>query len=132
MRLSVFLVFITFNLFAGIDCSQAQPDNAQSHIPQAEPVISWLMAAKEGDEKRLKTVFSERMRKKFDEEGWDKVLKTYQQVFEKEFGDYRLEDFAFEYSGGENEGRVSIVYREEKLPGVQVIKEKGNWKVDER
>ncbi|HEX6728988.1 MAG TPA: hypothetical protein VF074_03210 [Pyrinomonadaceae bacterium] len=131
MRLSL-LLFLTLNPFVGIDWAQDRPDNAKSHIPQAQPVVSWLMAVREGAEKKLKTTFSERMRKRFDETGWDEVLKTYQQAFEKEFGDYRLEDFAFEYSGGELEGKVSILYKGKKVPGVRVIKEQGEWRVDER
>lgn len=126
MRWSILVVSLTANfLFAG--------DRFQSeNIPQAQSVIRWLKAVKEGDQKLLKNVFSEKLRERFDEEGWDKVLKTYQKAFEKEFGDYRLEDFAFEFDGGEQKGKVLIFHKGKKLPGVQVIKEQNDWKVNER
>ena len=84
------------------------------------------------DRERLKTVFSREMRKSLEKEGWDNVLKNYQTGFEKEFGDYKLEDFIFEYSGSEQEGKVLIGYKEKKLPGLQVIKESTGWKLNER
>ena len=46
-------------------------------------------------------MFSERKQKGFDAEGWDTVLATYQNLFKKEFGDYKLEDFTFEFNGFE-------------------------------
>lgn len=106
--------------------------NVGQVVPQAQPVFTLLKAVKEGDQQQLKTVFSERMQKTFDEEGWEKVLKSYQEAFNKEFGEYKPEDFAFEYAGGEGEGRVLIVHRGKKLPGLQVIKVEPGWKVDER
>lgn len=114
-------------------CSLSQaPSNTSATIPHARPVAALLTAVKEGDQDRLKTVFSESMRRQFASEGWDKVMKTYQDVFQKEFGDYRPEDFSFQYRGDDNRGTVSIVYRGKTLPGLQVIKEKNEWKVDER
>ena len=44
----------------------------------------------------------------------------------------KLEDFAFEFSGGEEKGVLSIVHKGKKLPGLRVIKEKTGWKVNER
>jgi hypothetical protein len=129
---SVVFLFLALNFLVTTVLSQVGPENAKSLIPQAQPVVTWLMAVKEGDEKKLRAAFSERMRKRFDEEGWEKVLKIYQKAFEKEFGDYRLEDFAFEYAGGEKEGKVSISHKGRKLPGVQVIKEDTDWRVNER
>jgi hypothetical protein len=94
--------------------------------------MTWLRAVKSGDQEQLKTVFSERTRKQFEEEGWDKVLKMYQEVFNKQFGDYRPEDFAFQFAGGETAGEVFILHKGKKLPGLRVIKEGTAWKVDER
>jgi hypothetical protein len=132
MRWSILLLFLTLNCFVAIHRSQDRPDNAKKLIPQAQPIVKWLKAVKDGDQKKLKEVFAERMRKRFDEEGWEKALKSYKQAFQKEFGKYRLKDFTFEYSGGVQEGKVAIVYKGKKLPGVQVIKEQTDWKVDER
>jgi hypothetical protein len=102
-------------------CQSAE--KAKEQIPQARPVAIWLKAVKAGDTAQLKTAFSESMRRRFDQEGWDKVMKTYQEVFLKEFGDYKPEDFSYQFAGTENSGSVSIVYKGKTLPGLQVIKE---------
>jgi hypothetical protein len=109
-----------------------KPEAAKGLIAPARPVFSLLKAVKDGDQERLKEVFSEGVRKMFDEEGWDKVLQTYREVFGKEFGDYGLEDFAFQYTGGEREGKVVVEHKGKKLPGLRVIKEPTGWKVNER
>jgi len=126
--LLVFLTLCSFAVAADFQCtSDSDP------VPQAQPVLQWLEAAKNGDLELLKTVFAERVRKQFAGEGWDNVMKTYQRVFQKEFGDYTLDDFAFEFEGGEEHGTVSIVFKEKKLPGkLRVVKEKDSWKVNER
>lgn len=98
--------------------------------PEARPVVVWLEAVKEGDTKKLKTAFSERMQEPFAKAGWDKVLKAYQEVFTKAFGDYRLEDFSFKYKGDTKEGRVAISFKDKEFPGVRVVKEKNEWRVD--
>ncbi len=99
--------------------------------PQAQPVFAWFDAVKRGDRQQLERVFSARMRARFDKQGWDEVMRRYQSVFEHQFGDYRLETFTFEFTGGEAEGRVAIVYGDKKFPGVKVIKEDADWKVNE-
>ena len=58
-------------------------------------------------------------------------MRRYQGVFEHQFDDYRLETFTFEFTGGEAEGRVAIVYGGKKFPGVKVLKEGADWKVNE-
>ena len=101
--------------------SQA-PDIAGAIPPHARPVAVWLTAVKDGDQDQLKTVFSERMRRQFDSEGWDNVMRTYQEVFNRAFGTYRPEDFSFQFKGDDNRGIVSIAYKGRTLSGLQVIK----------
>lgn len=132
MRWSALLLSLILNLSLVAGWPQAGPDEAHNIVPPAQPVVRWLKAVKAGDQKLLKTVFSETMRKEFDEVGWDKVLKTYQEVFGREIGDYKLEEFAFEYTGGEDEGEVLVVHKGKKFPGLRVIKEQAGWKVNER
>jgi hypothetical protein len=103
-----------------------------AEIPQSRPVAVLLKAVKDANTEQLKTAFSENMRRRFDTEGWEKVLKTYQDAFMKEFGDYKPEDFSYQFAGGENAGSVSIRYRGRTLPALRVIKEGNEWKVDER
>jgi hypothetical protein len=115
----------------------SKPDKAPATspakiAPQTKPVSAWLQAVRTGDKAQLKTVFSQRMQIRHAEMGWDKVMKAYQNVFKEEFGDYKLENFTFEFEGNEQTGKVSIVRKGKKLPGLRVIKEGSDWKVNER
>ena len=104
-------------------------------IPQARPIFALLEAVKNSDQKQLKTVFCEMGRKEFEKEGWGKVLAIYQEYFKKAFGDYKLEDFTFEYKGFEGEdfmGMVSITRKGKKFGELMVIKESAVWKMAER
>jgi len=132
MRFAVVLALLTATVLVRPDMCAAAQDTAQAIVPEARPVFNWLNAVKNGDQDQLKTVFSEQMRQRFDEQGWAKVLTTYQDGFKKEFGDYELDDFVFEFTGGEDSGQVTVVYRGKKLPGLRVVKEKTDWKVNER
>jgi len=110
---------------------QAQ-DQAPASVPQARPISVWLTAVKNGDQDQLKTVFSESMRRQFDQEGWANVLMRYQDVFRRVFGDYKLEDFAFAFTGGEDTGQVAITFKGQTVPGLRVVRETTDWKVNER
>jgi len=132
MLWSAFLLSLTLIILPMADRHQVGPKAAAEIVPPARPVFGLLQAVKDEDRERLKTVFSEAMRKSLEKEGWDKVLKSYQKVFEKEFGDYKLEDFTFEYIGGGEEGQVLVEHKGKKLPGLRVIRERTDWKINER
>ncbi len=108
------------------------PTSAPAIPLQARSVAVWFMAVKAGDQEQLKTVFSETMRRQFEREGWDSVARTYREVFTREFGDYTLEEFSFAFKGDESRGYVSVAHKGRTLPGVMVIYEKSEWKVNER
>ena len=116
-------------LLLGFATSSAK---AAETIPQAQPVIALLKAVKERDQKQLQSAFSEKMRAQYNTEGWDKVLQRYQEGFKTTFGDYKLEDFAFEYKGNQEKGGVSVLHKGKTLPGMSVTKEKAEWKLNER
>src|SRR5262245_26467373 len=86
--------------------SAADQRTTKVFLPQAQPVLVWLSAIKTGDQEQLKTAFSESMRRKLEQEGWARVLTIYQDGFKREFGDYTLDDFTFEFTGGEDSGQV--------------------------
>jgi hypothetical protein len=125
------LVLLTANLLVWDMPAAARPQ-ATAIVTQARPVLTLLSAVKAGDLERLKSAFSEPMRQRFDREGWASVLTTYQSGFKEAFGDYRLEDFAFAFTGGEDSGNVTVVHQGTKLPDLRVVKEKNEWKVNER
>ena len=116
-------------LLLGFATSSAK---AAETIPQAQPVIALLKAVKERDQKQLQSAFSAKMRAQYDKQGWDRVLQRYQEGFKTAFGDYKLEDFAFEYKGDEEKGGVAVVHKGKTLPGMSVTKEKAEWKLNER
>jgi hypothetical protein len=101
-------------------------------VPQVRPVAALLTAVKDADQEQLKMVFSQKVKQQFDREGWDKALRTYQDMFKKEFGDYRLQDFSFGFNGDENRGTVSVAHKGRALPGLRVVNETNEWKIDER
>ena len=129
MKFAVILVLLT-SFLVRTETSAAAQD--RTLVPQARPVLVWLSAVKAGNQDALKTAFSESMRRQFDQAGWATVLTTYQGVFRKAFGDYALDDFAFDFTGGAESGQVIIVHKGNRLPGVQVIREGTDWKVNER
>jgi hypothetical protein len=124
-------------LLAGIlsACSLIPLSEEGEVIPQAEPVLNWLKAAKNSDPDLLKNVFSERMVKTFktNDKSWPELLNIYQKVFKDKFGEYDLNDFSFIFEGGSKKGNV-IIFKETGSSGlpVYVIKEKKQWKVNER
>ena len=122
------ILFITLR---AVSPSQA-PVTAREVIPQAQPVVAWLTAVQNGNQGQLKAVFSESMRRQFDKQGWEQVMRTYQETFKNEFGDYRLEYFSFRFRGDENLGVVLIEYKGKSIAGVQVVRENDDWKVNER
>ncbi|MDP6543790.1 MAG: hypothetical protein QGH60_07335 [Phycisphaerae bacterium] len=107
----------------------AKSDNV---IPQAKPVLAWFQAVKNRDKAQLKALFSQRMQTRLGEMGWDKVMGTYQTVFKQEFGDYKLDEFTFEFKGDDKEGQIFVTQKGKKTPGLRVIKEGSDWKVNER
>ena len=59
-------------------------------------------------------------------------MKSYQEVFKHQFGDYKLDEFTFEFEGNEKKGTVSVVHKGKKTPGLRIIKEGTDWKINER
>ena len=95
-------------------------------------VALWFKAADENDLSTLKSVFSKRMVEQFDRQGWDKVMKRYHELFRREYGEYDLANFGFEFSElGVTKGEVIVTFKSKRLGGLRVIQEGGRWKVDE-
>ena len=128
----VLLIMLGTSFLAGACEVANSPYKTNEIVPQARPVFTWLKAVKSGDQELLKAVFSRRMRTRLEKRGWGKVLKQYEKVFRESFGDYALGDFSFEFTGGEKKGQVAVVQNGKKFPGLQVIKEDADWKVNER
>ena len=113
--------------------NESSKDNSKkSHIPQARPFLLLLEAVKNGDEQKLKTVHSERIKEGMEKKGWANVMKLYQDAFKEQYGEYKLEEFTFEYEGSEMKGRVAIARNGNANGKLHVIYENGVWKMNER
>ena len=111
-------------------------------IPQSEPVIALLKAIKENNVALLQSAYSNRMKAKFMKEDrfrgdWHNVLEYLKGVvrhgiFGKGgYGDYKLKDFRFIYSGSDSAGEVTLIIKGTEDGSLDVIRENGNWKIDE-
>jgi hypothetical protein len=91
----------------------ATPARAQeTRAPQAAPIVAVLEAAKVAD--------------------WPKNLEQARTNLTRMFGDYRLADFAFSFTGGTASGRVTLSYKGQPQFDLAVIEENGRWTLDER
>lgn len=112
-----------------------EPRTAEAEVPStppaAGPVVCWLQAAKNNDVELLKTVFSERIAHRHARRGWLRVMDVYREVFANEFGKYTLKAFTYAFEGDDQRGKVTILYGERRFP-VEVVRERGVWKVNER
>lgn len=100
--------------------------------PEAAPVIAVLKAAKGSNIAGFKNAYSKRIREDKDQGDWEKNLKEAQVNMKKLFGDYRLNDFSFTFSGDREIGKVTLVHKGKEAFPLNVIKEGEKWKVDER
>ena len=97
-----------------------------------QPFINWVKAIKASDVEAFKSAYSENMRKSLDGKGWQKALEEYKNNFEKEFGDFKVEDFTIRFEAeGKDQGRLVIKLKSEDLPSLNIIKEEGAWRIDE-
>lgn len=83
------------------------------------------------------------MIKIFEEKNtWEEVLNTYTNAFQKQFGNYKLEDFAYDFipddkvigkAANEN-GRLKITVKGKDMGGMKIIREAESeqWKLNER
>lgn len=118
-------------------------DDSKAVIPQAIPGITLMKAVKLSDPQLLRTAFSPRMIKVFEERlTWQGVLNEYTNVFRKEFGEYELDDFTYSFEPAteisneitDEKGVLKLNFKGRKIGGMRVIREAGSldWKLDER
>lgn len=110
-----------------------EPVMASPSCPvQAVPVRNWLQAARAGDEDLLKTVFADRVRPILDAAGWDRVLRTYRDLWDAALGpDYDVERLSFTYTGDGRWGHVLVDSATGTLPPIRVVNDGGVWRVFE-
>ena len=112
-----------------VGTSEPQKDKSPR---EAAPLIAVLKAIRTSDLKAFKDAYSEPIRTDPNQGDWEENLKDAQGNLKKLYGDYELKDFAFTFAGDADKGRVSISYKGKKSLALEVIKEAGEWKLNER
>jgi len=139
---NVYLSLIGLIILSFSCTKNASLDIQPESIRQSEPVIALLKAIKENNVALLQSAYSDRMKARFMKENrfrgdWHNVLEylagvVRHGIFGKGgFGDYNLKDFRFIYSGSESAGEVTLIFKGREDGALDVIKENGNWKIDE-
>ena len=84
-------------------------------IAQARPIVQLLEAVKDSGVGRIKSAWSRRTISTINPDGtdehWKKVLDLYRQVLKREFGQYQITDFKFEFEGNEEKGEVIATFK---------------------
>jgi hypothetical protein len=122
-------VFVFLFGIVSLETTAAQKDKSPQ---EAAPIIAVLKAIKESDIKAFRNAYCERIREDKDQGDWEKNLKEAQGNLKKLYGDYDLKEFAFSFDGDADKGKVSITHKGNKSVALRVIKEDGEWKVNER
>ncbi|HEU0144072.1 MAG TPA: hypothetical protein VFQ47_04740 [Nitrososphaera sp.] len=124
--------------------SENRRRDSSAVLPQAVPVRTLLNAVRLSDTQLLQTAFSPAMVKSFEKDGltWEEVLNVYTNIYRKEFGDYKIDDFVYSFQADpvvsdkvtDERGKVTIIFKGEEHGGLRVIREVGSvqWKLNER
>ena len=136
--MTTFMAYFTtivaaMGMYMAASCSPEKEPEHNSRIPQAEPVVNQLLAAKKSDPELLKSVFSKEVIRRIEslDREWPEVLRMYSDLWSETFGDYDVDNFYYRFEGDESKGTVHITYKVE-LPGLNVVKEESGWKINER
>ena len=95
-------------------------------------MLAVLEAAKAGDLSTFKNAYSSRIRDDAAQGDWSKNLAEARANLTRMFGDYRLDDFGFAFTGGGERGRLTLSYKGQPQFDLAVVREDGAWKLDER
>lgn len=109
---------------------ERQPAEPAARVPQAQPALALLKAAKANDLPAFKAVWCHRATAKHDREGWETVLARARESLADRFGDYDPAAFRFHYGGDDRAGTLTIIYGAQRLPGNPVLREGDAWKLD--
>ena len=104
----------------------------QPRSAEATPMIAVLEAVKSGNLKNFKNAYSRRIKGDDVQSDWNKNLKEAKDNLSRLYGDFQLRDFAFAFEGDAVKGRLAISFKGTKQFDLAVIKEDGEWKLDER
>jgi hypothetical protein len=122
-NVTLLIIILTFTNFS-------QHTFAQKNIPiQAEPLLDVLVSVKENNIQRFKGAFSNEIAR--EKKDWNSDLQEGKKNLIARFGDYKLQDFEFMFSGDHQEGKVVLYFQNEPQFSLAVVKEPQGWKLNE-
>ena len=100
-------------------------------IEQSSPFEKLLTAIQKDSSELFKSAFSSRIitDENSNTKTWDDRLEIAQERFTDKFGEFELSDFTYNFN--KKESKLVIFYKTEEIVQMKVIKENGNWKLDE-
>lgn len=100
-------------------------------MPEAEPFIQVIEAVQANDVNKFKNAFSMRINEEDKNTDWLENLNEAKANFESSYGKrYNLREFSFKYDHKSN--LLIVSYKEKEQFRIALIKEKNNWKLNER
>jgi hypothetical protein len=103
---------------------------------RARPFVTLLFAAQTGDLNAFKSVYSQGVHQQVrGEDDWKFGLRAVGAQFKERLGDLKLNDLRFTFKGDESSGRLFLAGNARNAfpgAGLKVIKEDGEWKLDEK
>jgi hypothetical protein len=116
-----------------LSCAQQKIAQLQQNIPAAVPVAKMFTAAKNGDARMMKSLHSWKVQRWVGQHDvtWEEVTGTYDEQFSESFGDYSPADFEFLPVKKDGQIKVRTLYRNKIVGQLRVVKQDGQWKIDE-
>ena len=102
------------------------------HHDAIRPVMQMLIAVRDGDIELFKAAYSARLRRDFENEGWDRVFERYRSLIRSELGQYTLSDFVLSAHVKSDWATVGIKHQGRTLPSISLARENDAWRIDER
>ena len=103
----------------------------KKHIPQSTPFENVLKALTKNKPLLFKNSFSQRV---IDGEEdltvWAERIEEGQRKFGRRFPDYRIKDFKYGFDAAES--KLIVYYKGEESFRMKVVKEGGQWKLNEK
>jgi len=131
-RFSIVLATGFLGLLRMWGCGENAPQE-QEHAPRTDaPLIAMLNAVKASDLNGFRNAYSKRIRSDAKQDDWENNLKEARGNLKRMYGDYKLEEFAFAFTGDEERGKVSMSHKGKKPIVLAIVKEDGQWKIDVR
>lgn len=116
------MILVSFPcLMAG--CLNMKPPRSS----QEQLGYDYILALQNKDTVVFEQLFSEEHIKQFKKIGLQDVLNKNNSIFVGKYGDFKIEDFQFNYQGSETKGKLYFFYKGERAGNKVMLKIKDKW-----